>query len=173
MNLLQDELDTISDPLHVFLKDTKARDKNKPVSNTDFDLNLAQFWKPLKKRFHGVKAAGVQRHVRSSLNTLKGFIGFKQFGLTADRNLWIVKPGAMSRGRHIQIHHDLDELCRCLTVSSMRCWVTQKYIERPLIILGKKFDIRQWVLITSVRPLTIWLWMTPYLRFTAQDYNPA
>ena len=39
--------------------------------------------------------------------------------------------------------------------------------------MGKKFDIRQWVLITSIRPLTIWLWKTPYLRFTAQDYNPA
>ena len=37
--------------------------------------------------------------------------------------------------------------------------------------MGKKFDIRVWVLITSVQPLTIWVWKKPYLRFTAQDYN--
>ena len=60
-----------------------------------------------------------------------------------------------------------------MRVAGLTIWVVQKYIERPLIILGKKFDIRQWVLISSVTPLTIWLWMTPYLRFTAQDYNPA
>ena len=28
-------------------------------------------------------------------------------------------------------------------------------------------------MITSVNPLTIWVWKTPYLRFTSQDYNPA
>ena len=99
--------------------------------------------------------------------------GAKQFSLTDDRNLWIIKPGAQSRGRGIEIHSDLDEIMHRMTVSPCTMWIAQKYIERPLIILGKKFDIRQWVLITSVTPLTIWLWMTPYLRFTSQDYNPA
>ena len=25
---------------------------------------------------------------------------------------------------------------------------------------------------TSVRPLTVWMYSTPYLRFTAEDYDP-
>ena len=40
-----------------------------------------------------------------------------------------------------------------------------------MIIIGKKFDIRVWVLVTSVEPLTVWMFMKPYLRFTAEDYN--
>ena len=41
-----------------------------------------------------------------------------------------------------------------------------------MIISGKKFDIRQWVLVTNFNPLTIWLYDEPYVRFGAEDYNP-
>ena len=41
-----------------------------------------------------------------------------------------------------------------------------------MIIHGRKFDIRQWVLVTSWNPLTIWFWNKPYIRFPAADYDP-
>ena len=53
----------------------------------------------------------------------------------------------------------MDDLLKSILVSKDTIWVAQKYIERPLIILGKKFDIRVWVLITSVKPLTVWMFM--------------
>jgi hypothetical protein len=44
-------------------------------------------------------------------------------------------------------------------------------IERPLVVQGRKFDIRQWVLLTCTSPLTVWLYDEPYLRFCAEEYT--
>jgi tubulin monoglycylase TTLL3/8 len=42
-----------------------------------------------------------------------------------------------------------------------------------LIIKQKKFDIRQWVVVTSWHPIVeIWLYSENYLRFTSDNYDP-
>lgn len=35
----------------------------------------------------------------------------------------------------------------------------------------RKFDIRQWVLVTSSAPMTAWFYQECYLRFCAEDYS--
>mmetsp|Transcript_13120 Transcript_13120/g.20376 ORF Transcript_13120/g.20376 Transcript_13120/m.20376 type:complete len:139 (-) Transcript_13120:336-752(-) len=52
-------------------------------------------------------------------------------------------------------------------------FIAQKYIENPLIVKNRKFDIRVWVTVTDWNPLTIWYFNRPYVRFPAHDYNPA
>jgi tubulin monoglycylase TTLL3/8 len=42
-----------------------------------------------------------------------------------------------------------------------------------MIVNNRKFDLRIWVLVTDLNPLTIWFWNKPYVRFPAADYNDA
>ena len=50
-------------------------------------------------------------------------------------------------------------------------FVAQKYIETPLLINQRKFDIRQWVLVNSFDELEIWIYNEYYLRFAANNYD--
>ncbi|OMJ89548.1 hypothetical protein SteCoe_8248 [Stentor coeruleus] len=92
-----------------------------------------------------------------------------QYYINGSKNIWIIKPGRKSRGRDISIHTCIRDIYN-YTNSSDLC-VVQKYIENPLLINSKKFDIRQWVLVSNSDPLTIWIFKECYLRFTINDYT--
>lgn len=47
----------------------------------------------------------------------------------------------------------------------------RRYVERPLLPLGRKMDIRQWVVVTDWAPLTVWFYRDCYIRFAAEDYE--
>ena len=94
-----------------------------------------------------------------------------QYNLNGYRNIWILKPSNLSRGRGITCIYSLSPILECMKETNNSGVVIQKYIENPLIIYNRKFDIRQWVLISSLEPLCIWLWEEPYLRFGSEDYN--
>ena len=96
-------------------------------------------------------------------------VNLPQYVLEGSKNVWIVKPGGLSRGRGV---HCIDQLNDILSnVKPCNQTIIQKYIENPLVINGRKFDIRQWVLVTDLNPLTVWLFETPYVRFGAENYH--
>lgn len=96
-----------------------------------------------------------------------------QSGLDGCQNIWVLKPAGKSRGRGIQLSGRLEKIQEvALGRGAEARWIAQKYIENPLIVNGKKFDIRQWVLVTRWSPLAAWFYEDCYLRFSFADYNP-
>ena len=65
-------------------------------------------------------------------------------------NVWIIKPGENSnRGNGINVSNDLKEIHRICQSKIKHTYIIQKYIENPLLINNRKFDIRCYGLFTS------------------------
>lgn len=98
---------------------------------------------------------------------------FSQFYMEGDRNIWIIKPGQNSRGSGVRCVSTMQEIIE--SGLAMQSRIVQKYIERPLLLPTSsgfcKFDIRQWVLVTSFDPLTIYYYNSNYLRLCQQAFT--
>lgn len=81
------------------------------------------------------------------------------------KNIWIVKPANLSRGRGIYLIDDITE------VNVEDVSVISKYITNPLLINGHKFDLRIYVCVTSFDPLRIYVYKEGLARFASEEYS--
>ena len=49
--------------------------------------------------------------------------------------------------------------------------IFQKYVENPLLIQQRKFDVRQFALVTSLQPLEVYIYSDFYVRFCTEAYS--
>merc|ERR1711991_1197340 len=90
-------------------------------------------------------------------------------------SMWIAKPAVGTRGVGIRVFNNLRlmELFLQEQQAAGVDYVVQKYIERPLLIHGRKFDIRIFVLVVSLDPLVVFLNTDCYVRFASVPYDAA
>lgn len=93
-------------------------------------------------------------------------------------SVWIMKPIARAQGRGIFLFTKLSQISQWKNDFRWKPespqadpYVVQKYILRPLLIGGKKFDLRIYVLVTSYSPLTVYLYRDGFARFTHHRYS--
>eukprot|EP01138_Halocafeteria_seosinensis_P005460 gb/GECG01005582.1/.p1 GENE.gb/GECG01005582.1/~~gb/GECG01005582.1/.p1 ORF type:complete len:1126 (+),score=144.66 gb/GECG01005582.1/:1-3378(+) len=79
---------------------------------------------------------------------------------------FIIKPDAGTQGKGISLVRDVN------TVNQNESSVAQKYVSKPFLIEGKKFDLRLYVLVTSVAPLRAFLFQDGLVRLCSRKYVP-
>jgi len=94
---------------------------------------------------------------------------------------WIMKPCGKSQGSGIFLINKLSKLKKWSRESRTvfnpnlvkETYVISRYIDNPLLIGGKKFDMRLYVLVTSFRPLKVYLFKLGFCRFCTVKYDDS
>ena len=77
---------------------------------------------------------------------------------------FIIKPEASCQGKGIFLTRNFDWF------QAGEHYVAQRYLHKPFVIDNLKFDLRIYVLITSVIPLRIFIYKEGIARFATQEY---
>ena len=81
---------------------------------------------------------------------------------TDSRSVWIVKPTNLSRGRGIFLTSSILELPGCWQGGQQ--FLAQRYLARPALVKGHKFDLRVYILITGTNPLRVFIYKDGVVR---------
>ena len=100
------------------------------------------------------------------------------------QGIWIVKPPADSCGKGIRIVSEPEDVLdsRLVVVKwkdpahasiemPQQNLIVQKYITNPFLVNGLKFDLRLYVLLTSIDPIKLYLYDDGLVRFATKPFT--
>jgi tubulin polyglutamylase TTLL1 len=92
--------------------------------------------------------------------------------------MWIMKPCSKAQGKGIFIINKLSQTKkwanqRWTNMPIKEGYVVSRYIESPLLVGGKKFDLRMYVLVLSYRPMQALVYREGFARFCNVKYSAA
>ncbi|XP_058858288.1 protein polyglycylase TTLL10-like isoform X2 [Acipenser ruthenus] len=108
------------------------------------------------------------------------------FALYEERQVWICKPTGLNQGRGIfllKTAEDMEDfrsrlqnieenpLYKKIPFKSPQARIVQRYVQNPLLLEGKKFDVRSYFLIASTVPYMVFF-RHGYVRLTCESYDP-
>ncbi|XP_046753911.1 tubulin monoglutamylase TTLL4-like [Diprion similis] len=149
------------------------------------DATLFKMVKSFQKLncFPGSHSLGCKDQLWRNFSRLRRVFGKEEFGFIPEtfvlprdigrlkeawkRNLgerWIVKPPSSGRGQGIRVIDQWWEVPKWHLV------VVQRYLTRPKLINGRKFDLRVYVLATSIDPLRVYVYSEGLVRFASVKY---
>jgi len=92
-------------------------------------------------------------------------------------SMWIMKPTGRSQGKGIFIINKLAQIKKWSSTTKWaqqavkEAYVISRYLNDPLLVGGKKFDLRIYVLVTSYRPLRVYQYAHGFARFCTHKYT--
>lgn len=98
---------------------------------------------------------------------------FEQYrSIDGNSNVWISKPSYNARGVGIFCFNQMRDAFNGNQNKKQMCpKIVQKYIEKPFLLDKRKFDVRQWVFVSSFDPLEVFVYKKAYLRICGKDFD--
>ncbi|KFH11009.1 Tubulin-tyrosine ligase family protein [Toxoplasma gondii VAND] len=81
------------------------------------------------------------------------------------RKTYIIKPDASSQGRGIFLTRNIED------INPTEHLVAQRYLHKPFLIDGLKFDLRIYVLLAGCNPLRLFVHQDGLVRFATSPYS--
>ncbi|CAK56346.1 unnamed protein product (macronuclear) [Paramecium tetraurelia] len=120
-------------------------------------------------------------YVSNLVGTKVNYNGIKTYKMqetltSKSQYLWLLKPADWNRGEGVHVFNTLEEVETLIKSyyygkGNYECkeFVIQKYIERPLLLSGRKFDIRCWVLVSQ--EMQYFLFKEAYIRTSGTAFS--
>jgi hypothetical protein len=96
----------------------------------------------------------------------------------SEDDLWILKPGGLSRGEGIKILWDFRKMKNSFRTGGKLAkamvgerYVAQRYIRNPLLLEGRKSEVRIYWLVASVRPLMVLMYQEGTTRLNTLPFK--